>query len=312
MSASLTDIPKLEEKIKTVSAFCTEEEQKIKDNNDFVARLSLQSWKSHLEDLQQQLRLAREEQAYEVFELRLFSTWMEGSIPLKTFSKISAHLHSAISHASYFIRFGGSPAHRVPSSIEREIDLRLSAIGYGSTRLVMSGDLTPNLEGESLLNSSLQHIFLALNAQDVDALKGEVSAIGIRAISELSDFLGVLESSKIGAELTWPTRMNENIRWGGGLTDVRTTRKRLSPISDIEEEVVAIDGHVYELKVTGSIKVLPLGESKPVKVDYGSQQQSFIDRLHLNERVTISATKSGFKDELSGQERYQFRLRTSE
>ncbi|WP_290518027.1 hypothetical protein [Alcanivorax sp.] len=311
MTITFKDIGRIQSRIEEVSLRVEAVKQSSHSGElPLSEKLQLQSWDAHLNDLKQQLRQAKESLAHEVFELRLFSGAMNGSLPLKAFSKLAHHLNGAIANAAYFLRYGSAPIRGVPEVIENELDLRFSGLSYGSTRLTLSGDVKPDITGESLLEISLEHIFSVLSAPSTEDLRTEVASIGIKAISELSSLMQALDSSGTGAELTWATRSKGVARWGGSLSEVQDTRRRLRPISSIKEETVSLSGTVSELKASGSIKVVPYGESNPITIRYNRQQQAFIEALHLNELIKLKVTKSGSRDELTGEDKYKYRLVT--
>lgn len=255
----------------------------------YSLQLALSSWQSHQEELHQELRQAKASLQLEVVQLRLVGMRMDGSIPLKLLSKLSDCFNRALSYAAYHLRHGSNPKRGIPESLTKELDLRLSDLAFGSTRLVFAGNVAPDMTGESIMEGALEQIFDVLKAPTHDRIKELVAVIGVPATKALSDMLGSLEASNIGAELSWPAPNAKVYHWGGSLEAVRVTHERLSAYQDIKPEPTTLFGVVADLKENGTIYVRN-GNSKQ-KVTYNRQQFPEIQKLSLGMPISIKVMK---------------------
>lgn len=313
MSDHSSTIEALKQQLDEAEQFLEESRAKHAENpNSFTNQATLNSWSAHVEELKDQIREAKEELGKEVFLLRLFSGQMNGSIPLRLLVKMTQSLNGALEQGAYFLRYGQSPTRGVPQSMAEELDLRFSDLSYGSSRITFSGKISPDTAGDSLLEMTLSHIFDALAQDSEEHVQDLVATIGVRSIKELLSFLKNFESEEVGAELAWPSPEGRYYRWGGTLTEVKAAKARLQKLSDIKPEKITVTGQVFELKVTGSFKIIPYDEDIPIKISYQKDQQRFVDSLHLHQEITVRLMKFGRKDEVSGEERYAYRLVTEE
>ncbi|MCF7536189.1 hypothetical protein [Pseudomonas petrae] len=276
----------------------------------FSQQIALNSWQTHQEELRQELRQAKAALQLEVVQLRLIGVRMDGSIPLKLLSKLSDFFNKAVSYAAYHLRHGVNPKRGIPASLAKEMDLRLSDLAMGSTRLVFAGNVSPDTTGESIMEGALEQIFDVLAAPSQDRIRELVSVIGVPATKALSDMLGALEASELGAELSWPAPNSKTYRWGGSLGDVRHAHSKLSAHEDIKPEPAKLFGVVADLKENGTIYVRN-GASKQ-KVTYNKQQFERIQKLSLGMPITLNVMKYVRYEPLSDREIVTYKMVTDE
>lgn len=290
MTEQANRIDWLERQLAQVNQFIERDTRALEASpGKYSLQIALNSWRSHQEELHQELRQAKASLQLEVVQLRLVGMRMDGSIPLKLLSKLSDSFNRALSYAAYHLRHGSNPKKGIPESLAKELDLRLSDLAFGSTRLVFAGNVSPDMTGESIMEGALEQIFDVLKAPSHDRIRELVAVIGVPATKALSDMLGVLEASQIGAELSWPAPNSKVYQWGGTLDAVRVTHERLSAHQDIKPEPTTLFGVVSDLKENGTIYVRN-GDSKQ-KVTYNRQQFPEIQKLRLGMPISIKVMK---------------------
>lgn len=286
MTEQANRIDWLERQLAEVRDFVARDQQRLQEQpNKFSIKLSLDSWQTHQEELQQELRQAKALLQHEVVELRLLGRRMDGSIPLKLLSKLADKFNSAIGHAAYHLRHGATPARGVPDDLASDMDLRLSGLALGSTRLLFAGSMTPDTAGDSPMEGALEQIFDVLSAPSAEKIRELVTVIGVPATRALSEMLGALERQDIGAELTWPAANSKVYRWGGSLEAVRVAHKKLSTFEAIKPEAVTLEGEVTDLKESGAIYIR--GSGKKFKISYNKQQYHHIQQLSLGMQLSL-------------------------
>lgn len=278
--------------------------------DDFSTQLSLDSWQSHMEDLQQDLRQEKSALLREVVELRLLGLRMDGSIPLKLLGKLADKFNSAIGHAAYHLRHGAAPSKGVPDDLARHMDLRLSGLAFGSTRLLFAGSITPDMAGDSPMEGALEQIFDVLSTPSPEKIRELVTVIGVPATRALSEMLGALEKQDIGAELTWPAPNSKVYQWGGSLEAVRVAHKKLSTFEAIKPEAVTLEGEVTDLKESGAVYIRDNG--KKFKISYNKQQYRHIQQLGLGMRLSFKAMMYRRIDPLTDNEIATYKLVTED
>lgn len=300
----------LERQLAQVKEFIVRDKGRLeKSPEDKAFRLSLSSWESQRDELLQELRVAKESLKKEVVELRLTGWRLDGSIPLRLLTLVSNKFHSALGFAAYHLRFGQDPHRGIPDELSDELDIRLSNLAPGSTRLLFAGSLTPDATGDVILESALEKIFDLLTDPSPDQVKELVTVIGVRATRELCDLLKELEKRDIGAELTWPSPNSDIHQWGGTLDSVRLARQRLSIVSKIKPESVTLEGRVAVLNDSGSI-ILRSDDGHKIKIEYNKQQYNYAQQYSLGMHVSLKALKYTSRDEITEKESSTYKLIT--
>jgi len=300
----------LERQLAQVRAFIDRDKLRLENSpGDRAYKLSLSSWESHRDELLQDLRVAQESLRREVIQLRITGWRLDGSIPLRLLTIIASRFNSVLGFAAYHLRYGSDPKRGIPDEVYDELDVRLSGLAHGSTRLLFAGSTAPDVTGEAVLEAALLHIFGILNDSTSEEMQELISHIGIRATRELCDLLKELEKRNIGAELTWPYGYTREIKWGGSLSSVRSALQKLSIISKIKPEKIILCGTVSVLNESGSI-ILRSAEGDRIKVEYNRQQYEHVQKYTLGMAVSLPALKYTIRDEVLGKEKSTFKLIT--
>ncbi|MDG9928287.1 MULTISPECIES: hypothetical protein [unclassified Pseudomonas] len=310
MTEQANRIDWLERQLAQVKEFIARDQDRLAAGAKPSIRLSLQSWQAHEEDLKQELRLAKEALQNEVVELRLMGMRMDGSIPLALLSKLSDKLNRVLTYAAYHLRHGCSPRNGIPDSLAHDMDLRLSYLATGSTRLLLAGNMAPDAAGESILEGALEQIFDVLQAPTQEKIRDLVSVIGVSATKALSEMLGELERRGIGAELTWPAPNARVYQWGGSLNDVRQAHERLSTFEAVEPVPVNLEGRITDLKENGAIYIRSELDKRKYKIAYNKQQFAHIQQYTLGMHVKLKAMMYSRIDPLTAKEVSTYKLVT--
>jgi len=290
MTEQANRIDWLERQLAQVDQFIDRDSKILQESpGRFSVQLALNSWKTHQEELQQELRQAKCALQHEVVELRLVGMRMDGSIPLRLLSKLADKFNGALAHAAFHLRHGISPSRGIPEDMAREIDLRLSGLAFGSTRLMFAGNITPDTTGDSPMEGALEQIFDVLSAPSPEKIRELVTVIGVQATKSLSEMLGVLERQSIGAELTWPAPNSKVYKWGGSLEAVRAAHEKLSIFETLKPEVVTLFGTITDLKENGAIYIR--SDRAKHKISYNKQQYSKIQQYRLGMEVRLKTMK---------------------
>jgi hypothetical protein len=312
MTEQANRIDWLERQLVDVRGFVLRDQQRLQEQPaKFSIKLSLDSWLTHQEELLQELRQAKSALQHEVVELRLIGRRMDGSIPLRLLTKLSGKFNTILAHTAYHLRHGKGPKQKGLEPLLDEMDMRLSGLAFGSTRLVFAGNVAPDLTGDSAMGGALEKIFAVLESQEQAQIRELVTIIGVPATKVLSELLGDLERQDIGAELTWPAPNAKLYKWGGSLADVRQAHERLSPLERIKPEEITLHGRVAQLKDTGAFYIRE-EDGTQVKISYNRQQYEHVQQYTLGMTVAVKAMCYVERDPLTEQERATYKLVTED
>jgi len=274
----------------------------------FALGLLVRNIQDHVAELRHQLHLAQSERNKELFELRLSGVQLEcGPIPLPLLARIAGPLNSLITGAAYRNRYHHDATHGFPDEWIDALDLRLAAVTPGSSRLMLTGNVTPDLAGDSALQDGLSAVFDLLTAPAEKAVE-RIHDIGITAGRSLVDLLGVLERDRLTCVLSWTTPANEARTWGAGLQEITLLRQLLVSIGEPTETIESLFGVVTLLAATGRIEVLPDRESACVKIRFDKRAPELVRGLTLGTYAEFVVVCTRYQDPIKNTEIRRYRL----
>lgn len=201
-------------------------------------------------DALQALTVASAQEAGELLDLRFIGPRANGSISLDTFIKIADPLSKAWKAAAHYIRHGLSEG-RVDKEIADILNLKLAGIAGGSTRVLITGNSSPDLSGESLLQSTLQQTFKLLTA-DNEEFYDAVGAVGGKAAHYFGDAMKEINSAGLSAEFSWHA-VAKSYAWQGSSTEINRIKSLLATVAAPTSYEENIMGNVAGITDTGKL-----------------------------------------------------------
>ena len=281
--------------------------------DDFASRLGRQSMEQHVDDLQQQLRSAKAERETEVVELRLLGEIAKaGALPLNILGEIATDLSRALHAASYYVRSGRELVSRVPSDITHSLNLRFADVQPGSTRLFITGTLSPDLFGRSLLEESLDGTFELLRASSDDDLEDAVSSIGFRSVRKLGELLETLDKAGLAAEVKWDSPQGDRLRWEGSQQDIRRLTQSLKRLRTTEPEHINVRGQIIALSLKGRFELRVRDEEEDRQRTYRgtfpARLNEDVQQVRLGQEVVARLEVSKVVNEATGHSKTRYAL----
>lgn len=232
-----------------------------------------------------------------------------GEIPLSLLAKLAEPLNKLLLRAAYFARNKMEPQHGgVGDDLANELDLRLTGLAPGSTRLFVSGNVAPDTTGASAFGDAVDHLLDALlAAKDFRSFYERIADLGESAASSLRDTLKALEQEEASVQVIWRTAAGSRT-WQGQYDEVVRLRTLLDGVSEPTFRQVELTGTVELLAANGRLRLVDdLGQRKTIRFNPKTQEAQVI-KLHLAERVTLSVTERAVVDPIGGEEVSQYRL----
>jgi len=297
----------LEEKISKAETLLLVKQEEALKTNSFALSLSISSLASHIEELQLQLKEAKEERQKEIIELRLIGNNVNnGTVPIDTFANLLKTFSNFIFSASSKIKTGEDLSGAIASDVIKMLNLRFADITYGSSKLFITGDTSPDLFGESLLEDSLIGLFKLLN-QDIDkGISEEVHYLGYRSIHNLSSFLKELHKKNIELDLTWKAPNEKKYFWKGNRNKIYVLQNMLDNVIVNDPVKSMVSGVIDTISRSGELKLKVKDEI--IKISYPKQLYKEIKELRLEDQVNLSIEEVIIYNEATKEEKKKFNL----
>jgi hypothetical protein len=277
----------LETKLSSAEKLISDKREFLSQDSNFALELSINSLQSHIEDLSFQLKTAKEQRQKEVIELRLIGNEVEnGTVPLDLLANLSKCFSGLITAASAKLKFGQDVSGVIPSEITYPLNLRFADIGQGSSRLFITGDTSPDLFGESLLENSLNGLFELLNSDFNESLSDQVHFLGLRSTHNLAEFLKVLRKRSIELELSWAAPNETKHYWNGRRDKIQILEKLLDGYSASAPVNAIITGVVELISRSGKLDIRQ-EDGDLIKVTYSKKLFVDVRKLRLGDNVRL-------------------------
>lgn len=286
------NIKNLEAKIIQAEKLFDLKVEQLSQDSDFALELSANSLKAHIEDLSFQLKTAKEKRNKEVIELRLMGYEVDnGSVPLDLLANLSKYFSGLITSASAKLKVGKDVSGSISSEITHPLNLRFADIAQGSSRLFITGDTSPDLFGESLLENSLNGLFELLNSDFKEGLSDQVHFMGLRSTHNLAEFLKILRKRGIELELSWAAPNNTKHFWKGNRDKIEILEKLLDGFSASDPMNVTVTGVVELISRSGKIDIRQAGDEL-IKVTYSKKLFEDVRKLRLGDFVQLACEET--------------------
>ncbi|MDW6016790.1 hypothetical protein SBW85_03275 [Vibrio plantisponsor] len=277
-------IQKLESKIQETEQLI-ELKRSQSEQGNFALSLSIKSLENHLDDLRLQLMREKQLREKEVIELRLIGGEVNnGTVPLEILANLAKTFSGLISSASAKIKLGQDISGVIPFEVTQPLNLRFADIGHGSSRLFVTGDSSPDLFGDSLLESSLHGLFELLNQDLNEGISDQVHYMGLRSTHNLAEFLKVLRKRSIELELSWVAPNAQKHSWYGRWDKIQTLEKLLDGFSATDPTSVTIEGIIELISKSGKVDIRTSNDEL-IKVTYSKKLYGEVRKLRLGDHV---------------------------
>jgi len=253
--------------------------------------LSLITFEKHIKELQQQIYQEKLLRGKEIIWIRLKGEMAKfGTIPLDVLGELASNISGAILAGSQNLKEGGRLKGKIPKDIIHNLDLRFAGITSGSTCLILTGSLSPDLFGNSLLEDTLENAFGLLNAETPEQLTEIVPKLGVRSIMKINRLLKTLETTGLVTEFRWDSPTDKKIAWHGDEDKIRKLSEALLNIRIEEPQKIEVIGKLIMASLRGQFE-LETKRGFSYRGSFPSDLSGQVQKLHLGEYCKAAIEK---------------------
>lgn len=305
----MNDIQRLEAQLDEAQSLLAQQREAVEaDTEDFAARLTMQSMEAHRNELQRLLQQEKKERRHELVEYRLIGPKARGgSLPLGLLGDLAKLLERQIYAAAYFLNDGKRLVRRVPRKLRDLMDLRLAGLQPGSTTLVVAGDLSPDLFGQSLLEETFERIFELLHAEGAEELSNQAGEVGPIGAKKLGEFFDAVQKNGLELEITWNGPRGEPHRWQGDAQRLESFSESVRTLHALEPERMEVEGTITLLSARGQLEI-ETEDGSLYRISYAPKLQKPLSSLHLYQTVTAVLDRHVIENQTTGTRKATYRL----
>lgn len=255
-------------------------------------------------DVQRQLALSEAEEAGELIDVRLIGPRANGSISLDWFIAAMGPLSKAWKLAAHRLRYGNDASRGVGSDVVSALNLKLAGLGYGSTRIFVTGNAMPDMTGDSLLQATLTQTFRLLNSNH-DDFYDAVDAIGGKSAHQLGEFMKSLDDAGLAAQFTWQAPKGRQF-WEGRPDEITRLRALLDTLREPERYEEIVEGRVAGITDTGRLDLRT--EDGKISIRFPLKLTEQVQRLTITSITKVKVQTAMYWDSVEKKEIYKRQL----
>ena len=295
----------LRDHAESLSKFAKETTDRARvDPNDFFLQIAAKNQEDSARAAAHQLLLEEAEDAGELVDLRLIGPRANGSISLDWFISAMEPLSKAWKLAAHRLRYGRDASRTIGADVVSALNLKLAGIGYGSTRIFVTGNAIPDLTGESLLQATLTQTFRLLNSHQ-DEFYDAVDAVGGKSAHQLSEFMKALDGAGLAAQFTWQSPRGRQF-WEGRPDEITRIRTLLDTIREPERYEEVVEGRVAGITDTGRLDLRT--DDGKVSIRFPLRLTDQVQRLTITSLARIRVQTARYWDSVEKKDIYKRQL----
>jgi hypothetical protein len=307
----MSNLRKIRQGIEELEPKVADLEVRYKESpTDFSIELQLQSVKNMLNDLHHQLYLANLKREKEIVELRLLSNETAfGSIPLDFVGGITNNFSAMVFNTSKYLKFGRKGGKRKEKIVQDTIDLRLEAIGRGSTIFYLSAKTSPDLFGYSVVQNALESSFNLFDAGNIEQITENISNVGSNSIKFYSKFLLELNKQDVEIDVKWQNPDDVHKVWEGRKDNIQLLYNTLNQLKISEPEDIPFEGELITISSKGKFEVVTEDD---IRI-FGNFSHELLDAMkefHIGDICSGVITKTTIYNPVTEKEKVEYNLKS--
>lgn len=260
--------------------------------DDFFLQLAAKNQAAAALSVSRKAALSEAEEIGELVDLRLIGARANGSLPIDSFLDTIGPLTKAWKLAAHRLRYGHDAIRGAASDVVNALNFKLAGLAPGSTHVFITGNASPDLTGDSLLQATLNQTFRLLNASQADFYDA-VDAVGGKSAHQLSEFMKGLGKAGLAVQFSWNS--TEGLRrWEGRPDEITRVRALLDTVNEPEIYPETLEGSVAGITDTGRL-ALRTPEGK-ILIRFPLKLTEQVQKLRIRSQAKIKVETSKYWD----------------
>jgi len=306
----MASIKKITENIEQLGKLLTDSFSVLdKDKNNFAVKLTIDNIKNQIENLQHELYHENLRREKEIVQLRFIGKVAKfGTFPLHLVGGLTDSFSNAVFNTSKFRQFGKKGGKKIDTIVSNTINLKLEGIGKGSTIFYLSANTSPDLFGNSIIQSSLDNIFTLVSSETAEQLIDNISYVGANSIKYYSAFFKELNKDDLELELKWHTPTESIKEWYGTKEKILTLYNTLNSIKLSEPEEIDFTGEIVALSAKGKFEILSYNKERFFG-SFSNELMESIKQLHIGQSCKGVMLKTTIFNAATNKEKHEYSLK---
>lgn len=285
-------------------------ENLLKSNpNSLFNKGMVKNTREQITELRSNLAFEKQKREKEIIDIRLKGKVAKvGKLPLDLLGEFAKSLSDCIIESSRKYQYGNKSGTKILSSIKETVDLRFDRLVPGSTHILVTGNSSPDLFGNSIIENALINTFELLNVHNDSELMDKSEKYGGAGIKKLSKILNLSINNHLEFDLEWSSPNSKVFRWEGNFDRIKQLNNSISKIETITPEEIEISGTLVMQSLKGQIEIED-NEGKLLKVSFPMSFLEKIKEFQIGENFSAVIIKNTLKNGITKEEKASFELK---
>lgn len=284
-------------------------EQLLKGNpNSLFNRGIVKNTLGQMVELRSNLAFEKQKREKEIIDIRLKGKVATvGKLPLDLLGEFAKNLSDCIIESSRKYQYGHKSSAKIVASIKNIVDLRFDRLVPGSTHILVTGNSSPDLFGNSMIENALINTFELLNVHNDSELMDKSEKYGGAGIKKLNKILSLSINNHLEFDLEWSSPNLKVFKWEGNSYKIKQLNNSISKIETIIPEEIEISGTLFTQSLKGQIEIKN-DENKLFKVQFPMSFLEKIKEYQIGDDFSAVISKNTLKNSVTKEEKTSFEL----
>ncbi|MBZ4042104.1 hypothetical protein [Flavobacterium hibisci] len=230
-----------------------------------------------------------------------------GKLPLDLLGEFAKSLSDCIIESSRKYQYGNKGGAKILALIKNTVDLRFDRLVPGSTHILVTGNNSPDLFGNSMIENALINTFDLLNVHNDSELMDKSEKYGGAGIKKLNKILNLSISNHLEFDLEWSSPNSKIFKWEGNFDRIKQLNNSISKIETVTPEEIEISGTLVMQSLKGQLEIDD-NEGKTFKVLFPMSFLEKIKEFQIGESFSAVIIKNTLKNSITKEEKVSFEL----
>ncbi|MES2575620.1 hypothetical protein [Flavobacterium fluviatile] len=286
-------------------------ENLLKDNpNSLFNKGMVKNTLEQMVELRSNLAFEKQKREKEIIDIRLKGKVAKvGKLPLDLLGEFAKSLSDCIIESSRKYQYGNKGGAKILTSIKNTVDLRFDRLVPGSTHILVTGNNSPDLFGNSMIENALINTFELLNVHNDSELMDKSEKYGGAGIKKLNKILNLSINNHLEFDLEWSSPNSKVFKWEGNFDRIKQLNNSISKIETITPEEIEISGTLVMQSLKGQLEIED-NDGKLFKVSFPMSFLEKIKEFQIGEDFSATIIKNTLKNSITKEEKASFELTT--
>lgn len=285
-------------------------ENLLKNNPDSLFnRGMVKNTLEHITELHSNLAFEKLKREKEIIDIRLKGRVAKvGKLPLDLLGEFAKSLSECIIESSRKFQYGNKSGAKILASVKNTVDLRFDRLVPGSTHILITGNNSPDLFGNSMIENALVNTFDLLNVSNDSELMDKSEKYGGVGIKKLNKILSLSIANHLEFDLEWSAPNSKVFKWEGDYNKIKQLNNSISKIESVKPEEISVSGTLVMQSLKGQIEIED-EEGKLFKISFPMLFLERIKHFQIGESISTQIIKNTFLNNVTKEEKTSLELK---